>query len=324
MRKVLILGGAGFIGSNVCKQFVASGCKVIAVDGLMPRTAGDRANLGFAPDSVELIARRVEDFSGLSRLMRRAALVVDAVGWTSHWEAFDDPEYDLALNLASHLAVIRAMVEARPRLLVYLGSRYQYGRVSKTPIPESQPFAPIDVQGIHKAAAEHHFRLAAERNDLAVASLRFGNTFGPAMPLVGSDVGLVGDMIRSALAGKVVRVFGENRRRTLHYAPDIARIVERLADVELHGFTAINIPGEDVSIADLARHIVRLGGGSVAHEPLPADVAELDMANLPLDCTVFERLLGSPQLSPLNEALAATVAYARVKLESHSEPASTG
>jgi nucleoside-diphosphate-sugar epimerase len=314
MESALVLGGAGFIGSNICRHLAARGVRVIAVDGLMPRTSGNRANLAEANGDIELVANRVEEVKSFPDLLRGHDVVVDAMGWTSHWEAFDDPAYDLALNLTSHLVVIGAMPIARPRQIVYLASAHQYGRTANGPIAETQPLAPLDIQGIHKTAAEHHYRLAAERNGLSVVSLRFGNTFGPAQPLAGRDVGLIADMIRRALAGEAIEVFGEGRRRTVHYAPDLARMIEAVAHLELNGFVPINVPGRHVAIAELASQIASCTGGMVSQKPLPADVAAIDTGDAALDCALFEKYFGPPQLTPLPEAIKITVAYARAKL----------
>ena len=162
------------------------GFRVTAVDGLLPRTSGNRANL-----ALEQRQHRIHKAAGgglrvaARPVIRVCDLVVDAMGWTSHSEAFADPQYDLALNVASHLAVIRALPAALPRKLIYLGSTHQYGRVAQGPVAETQPLDPVDVQGVHKAAAEHHYRIAAERHGFPVISLRFGNTFGPGQPLRG-------------------------------------------------------------------------------------------------------------------------------------------
>ena len=311
MAKALVLGGAGFIGSNICHRLSAKGFRVTAVDGLLPRTSGNRANLPSEPSSVELIEQRVEDVRAFPALVRGCDLVVDAMGWTSHWEAFEDPEYDLALNVASHLAVIRALPAALPRKLVYLGSTHQYGRALQGPIAETQPLAPVDVQGVHKAAAEHHYRIAAERHGFPVISLRFGNTFGPAQPLTGRDIGLVGDMIRRALAGDTITVYGEGRYRTLHYAPDLASIVERLVDLNVSGFMSMNVPGHRVAISELATQIAERAGGCVVHEALPAAVAAIDIGNFPLDCSLFEKHLGEHSPTPLDEAITASLRDAR-------------
>jgi UDP-glucose 4-epimerase len=315
MARALILGGAGFIGSNICRYLAARGFHVIAVDGLMPRTSGSKVNLASASGDIELIALRVEDIRSFADLLRGHDVVVDAMGWTSHLEAFKDPEYDLALNLSSHLVVTRAMSVARPRRVVYLASAHQYGRVLNGPIAETHPLVPLDVQGIHKTAAEHHYRIVAERNDLSVVSLRFGNTFGPAQPLSGPDVGLIADMIRKSLAGETIEVFGEGRMRTAHYAPDLARMVEGIASREVAGFAALNVPGEHMAIGDLASQIAFCTGGTVSKRPLPADISAIDTGNAPLDHTLFTKYFGEPQLTPFTTALAVTVADARGRLD---------
>jgi UDP-glucose 4-epimerase len=315
MARALILGGAGFIGSNICRYLAARGFHVIAVDGLMPRTSGSKVNLASASGDIELIALRVEDIRSFADLLRGHDVVVDAMGWTSHLEAFKDPEYDLALNLSSHLVVTRAMSVARPRRVVYLASAHQYGRVLNGPIAETHPLVPLDVQGIHKTAAEHHYRIVAERNDLSVVSLRFGNTFGPAQPLSGPDVGLIADMIRKSLAGETIEVFGEGRMRTAHYAPDLARMVEGIASREVAGFAALNVPGEHMAIGDLASQIAFCTGGTVSKRPLPADISAIDTGNAPLDYTLFTKYFGEPQLTPFTTALAVTVADARGRLD---------
>ena len=307
MASALVLGGAGFIGSNICRHLAARGFCVVAVDGLMPKTSGNAANLASVAGDIELIAHRVEDVTSFADLLRGHDIVVDAMGWTSHWEAFEDPEYDLALNLSSHLVVTRAMPTARPRRIVYLASAHQYGRVSNSPIAETQPLLPLDVQGIHKTAAEHHYRIVAERNDLSVVSLRFGNTFGPAQPLTGRDVGLIADMIRKSLAGETIEVFGVGRMRTVHYAPDLARMIEGMAGREPAGFAAINVPGEYVAISELASQITSCTGGTLSQKPLPDDISAIDAGNAPLDCTSFAKYFGEPQLTPLAAAVAVTV-----------------
>src|SRR4029077_10745844 len=84
----------------------------------------------------------------------------------------EDPLYDLALNLASHVRWLRRLPDdARPHV-IYLGSRMQFGDPPGDEIAEDAPQDPTDVQGIHKAAAERHFRLAAQLRGIGVAALR--------------------------------------------------------------------------------------------------------------------------------------------------------
>ena len=261
---------------------------------------------------MRLIAERVEALPELPALLA-CDLVVDAMGWTRHWEALKDPEYDLELNLRSHLAVIRAPRRA-VRSCSSISARATNTATSRRGRCRSEALAPADVQGVHKAAAEHHYRIASGRLGVAVVSLRFGDSFGPGQPMEGRDIGLIGDMIRTVLSGEAITVFGEGRRRMLHYAPDLAGVVERIALVGASGFLPLNIPGEDIAIGDLARRIAEAAGGTVKSAPTPPELAAIDVANTPLDCTAFESRYGVAKLTPLSEALAATVEDVRRRL----------
>lgn len=143
-----------------------------------------------------------------------------------------------------------------------------------------------------------------------MVSLRFGNTFGPAQPLAGHDVGLIADMIGKSLAGERIEVFEVGRMRTLHYAADLARMIEGMAGREPAGFAAINVPGEYVAISELASQVAFCTGGTLSHKPLPADISAIDAGNALLDCTLFAKYFGEPQLTSLAAAIAVTVADA--------------
>src|SRR5262249_27404417 len=94
----------------------------------------------------------------------------------------------------------------------------------------------------------------------------------------------------------------------------LAQMIEAIVRLELTGFVAINVPGQHVAIAELASRIAACTGGTVSQKPLPADVAAIDAGDAGLDCSLFEKYFGPPQLTSLPEAIKVTVAYARAKL----------
>jgi nucleoside-diphosphate-sugar epimerase len=315
MRHACVFGAAGFIGSNVSAAFVAAGWSVTAVDGFLPRTTAARAHLDAIADRITLVDRRVEDITSLPSLIEGAHLIVDCMGWTRHWEAKADPRYDLDLNVASHLPLLTALADVRPPLTIYLGSSHQYGRAHGGAMTENTPLQPIDEQGIHKAAADHHYRLAAERHGLHVVSLRFGNTFGLNQPINGRDLGLIGEFIVAALNNKAITVYGHHRSRNIVYAADLASTILRLADAEISGFTPLNFGGLTIPIHELAEHVVRAANtGTIEDHPLPPEVAAMDIVAAHLDSTRIEQLLGPLSLTPLPQALAVTVGGIRHRL----------
>jgi nucleoside-diphosphate-sugar epimerase len=314
-----VFGGAGFVGSNICRALAAAGWKVRAIDGLMARTFADARLLdGIA--GVKFVHCVTDESDRVPELVNGAGLIVDAMGWTRHLEAIRNPAYDLRLNVASHLPVIRACAQmaTAPGLVIHLASRHQYGRPARPVIDEDSPMEPLDVQGVHKVAAERHWQLfAGTYTGVAVASLRFGNTYGPGQPAEDGDIGLIGGFVRTALRGERITIFGTGRRRNVLYAPDLAQSVLRLSAAGLGpGFTPLNVSGCDIAIRELAQAIIdACGSGTLAEEEMPEDLARIDIGEVALDDSRLCKLIGPMPLTPPQEALRATVANVRLRLK---------
>lgn len=310
-RTVLILGGAGFIGSHVAERFLRGGHRVIVLDGLIPRTGGSLDHLAAFLGDIELIEARVEAAADLPGLIADSDVIVDAMAWTSHHLALREPLRDLELNAASHLHLLGAVPPRAGKAIVYLGSRGQYGRVAGAAITEETPMVPEDVQGIHKLAGESYYRVFAGLHGLRAASLRLPNCFGPRQPRGEGDIGLIGGFLHDLLADRTVKVYGA-RRRQLVYAPDVAEVIFRLAaDVPL-GFTAFNYAGRSLLIEELVRTLVELcGRGGYAVSALPEEIARIDIGEAALSDDRLRARLGALPDTDLRGALAATIDYFR-------------
>ena len=309
-RHALVLGGAGFIGSHIVDRFVHRGWRVTVID---PDDAGALAPLVAAlGPAVEWIRADVASVDGLADRMRATDVIVDAMGWTRHLAAIESPVRDVDANVRSHLSVLAVASEASAPFL-YLGSRGQYGTVAASVITEETPQVPVDVQGVHKAAADHLYRVYARLRKLRVRSLRFGNTFGERQPLAGDDVGLVGLMLRTALAGQTIDVYGTARARDFVYAGDVARVVEQLA-ADATGlppgtFEATHVVGAFTPILAFAREVVAVvGGGEVRVVPIVDHVKAIDTGDAPLSADRLRALLPDYRPTPLRTALERTVA----------------
>ena len=306
-----MFGGAGFIGSRIALACVRAGHRVRIVDGLVPRTSGRRQNLAPVAANVELRPVRIEQVGDLDRVLAESDVIVDCMGWTQHRAALDDPLYDLELNVASHLHWLRRVPDRLPAKIFYLGSRGQYSDPPSGDIGEDDPQDPRDVQGIHKAAAERHFRLAASLRDLDVVSLRLPACIGPNQPTDGDDIGLVGGFARDLLQGRSIVVYGRGRRRAIAYVDDVAEIVCRLAPLRARGFQAYNLRGDVLPIEDLAQRLVRIvGRGAVDVHDLPRDIAAIDSGAAAFrEDRLRAALGGAVPRTPVDEALAATVRH---------------
>lgn len=310
-KRVLILGGAGFIGSHLVHRFAANNWSVTVIDGLLSRTGACRENLNPNPANAEFLFRPIEAVHDLTTRLAAADLVIDAMAWTAHLEAMRDPTYDLKLNAESHLVLLNSLTASsrKPRV-IYLGSRGQYGAPTEEPVTESAPMEPKDIQGIHKLAAESYFRVLAPLHKFDAVSLRVPNCFGECQPVQGLDIGLIGGFIRNALQGQTIEVFGRERSRCILYVGDLAEIVYQLALRPTTGFLPLNVGGHHLSISELAETIVRLvGKGRCVIKEIPAEIKAIDAGSVRFSSTRLEALLGPTSYTPLEQGLSRTIQW---------------
>ena len=315
-RRVLVAGGAGFLGSSITARYAAAGWDVTVIDGLVERTGGRAEHLADLGDGIRFIRQRIEDVPDLQSIVAAHDVVVDSMAWTSHRLAMREPVRDLRLNAESHLHLIEALSGSPGAHVIYLGSRSQFGDAIGDEIVEDSPMIPRDVQGIHKLAGELYFRVFAASRGLRAISLRVPNCFGPRQPVAGEDIGLVGSLIRDLLSGKTVEVFGDARRRGFAFAGDVADIVFRLGQLSHDGFLPLNFGGWSLTIEALVQQLVlAVGRGDYTRAPLPASLQQVDMGNAHMRSDGLQALLGDVPMTDLPSALSATVAYFRRALQ---------
>ena len=171
MKNVLILGGAGFIGSNIASKF-SKYANVVVIDGLVERTGGNLENISNLKN-ITFIGKSIEDLSNFSNIVKNQDIIIDSMGWTSHVDAIENPELDLKLNLKSHLFLMECLKNnfKKNGIIFYLGSIGQYGLNQSKYIDESAQMLPIDVQGVNKLAAENYFRVYSNLYQINIVTL---------------------------------------------------------------------------------------------------------------------------------------------------------
>lgn len=310
-KKILVLGGAGFIGSNFTRLFVDNGWDVTVLDGLLESTGGDQNNISELMGDITFIRSRVEDCRELGLLIENSDLIIDCMAWTTHRTALSFPEYDLNLNCRSHLNFINVLKEYPGSNVIYLGSKVQYGNPDTDSITEDTRMLPEDIQGIHKLAAETYYKIYSKMYNFNAVSLRIPGCFGINQPWKGADLGLVGNFIRDALKGEDLVVFGAGRKRSLLYVRDLEEALLRLAGTEFRDFSAYNIAGVHVAIKDIAEMILEIAGSYKKVLVKEIDRKFIDIGNVAVDDGKLKSFIGEFDNSDLKEALTETVRYYR-------------
>jgi UDP-glucose 4-epimerase len=319
-RRVLVTGGAGFIGSNLARLLTGSGAEPVLVDSLVPTHGGNLANLeGLEDVRVELFD--VRDTERLAPLVREAELLFNLVGQTSHLDSMRDPLQDLEHNCATQLAVLETCRRENANLrVVFAGTRQVYGRPAELPVSETHPIAPVDVNGIHKLAGEWYHLLYGQVYGLRVSVLRLTNTYGPRMRVRDSRQTFLGTWIRQLLSGEELQIFGDGtQRRDFTYVDDAVEALCLAALRDEADGEVFNVGGlGHLSLNELAKLLVRLAGsGSYTLVPFPPERRAIDIGDYFSDDSKLRGQLGWQPRVHLEEGLVRTLDYYRDRREAY-------
>lgn len=308
-NKALVLGGAGFLGSHISKSLLEEGYKITIIDGLFEKTGGDYNNLVDIINYIEFIDKDIKKVKKIENIISHSDLIIDSMGWTSHIDGYEDPIYDLKLNQASHLYLIKKLSNSQSKTIIYLSSRSVYGFPKTEVIDESSPLSPVDLQGIHKLAGEYYFNHLAETTNNQVISLRLPNCFGKGQKVKGFDIGLIGYLIKSSLNNEDIKVYSKNRRRNILYAKDFTNILMELIKLVFPSkYIVLNVPGYDLEIYKLANLIISMTNkGSLSFENIPDNIQMIDF-NVVFTSKLLHKLI-NVNLLDLNYSILETINY---------------
>jgi len=315
MKRVLILGGAGFIGSNLAEHFYNMSAIVTVVDGLLERTGGSSKNLNSLYGKIQVFFQKIEEIQNLQNLIIEADLIIDCIAWTSHFAAIENPLYDLELNCKSQLFLIENLKKTKGKNIILLSSRGIYGNVEDNIINENTPQNPIDIQGIHKSTAEKYFKFYSKIYNFNVLVLRIPNCFGKNQLLYGEDIGLVGSFIRDALLDNEIEIFGKDRNRAIIFVKDVINIIWSISQKQWNGFVSFNISGYNMSISELAEKIITIAGtGKISLKELPTRIKNIDAGNAFIDDSRLTEFIGKVNMNSIDDALVETINYFKENL----------
>ncbi len=314
-RHVLITGGLGFIGSNLARRLVELGSEVVLVDSLVPEYGGNRVNIRGIEDRVTVNISDVRDEHSLPSLIRGRELVFNLAGQTSHVDSLHDPFTDLDINCRSQLSILETCRHENPEAkVVFASTRQLYGRPQYLPVDERHPLAPVDPNGVNKAAGEWYHLVYGRIYGLRCSVLRLTNTYGPRMRVKDDRQTFLGTWLRLAVEGEELRVFGDGtQRRDFTYVDDaVEAFLLAGASARADG-EVFNIGGEPpVSLQELAELLVEVAGsGSYRLVPFPEERRSIDIGDYFADDAKIRGRLGWETRVGLREGLERSLSYYR-------------
>ena len=301
--RVLVTGGAGFIGSHIVDRLLRQGHEVRVVDDL---STGRRELVNRAArfHRCDIRSRR------LPRLIAawRPDAVVHAAAQASVVRSLADPDFDASVNITGTLALVRASGAAGVRALVYISTGgAAYGDTSVVPTPEEHLASPSSPYGVSKTAAERYVECYGPLLDMRTLVLRLANVYGPRQNPQG-EAGVVAIFADRLLRGEACLINGDGEQtRDFVYVEDVADAV--LRGVERADATGVvNIgTGVETTVNALYARLARAAGVTLAATHGPAKPGE--QRRSALAAARAGRVLGWTPATTLDEGLARTLGH---------------
>jgi UDP-glucose 4-epimerase len=315
MRRVLVTGGAGFIGSHLVDRLLADGYDVTVLDNLSTGAPEDVA------EGATLIEADVADRAAVDEVFTngRFDAVLHVAGQASIRLSFSAPEADLATNVVGTVNVLRGCAENGVRRLVNASSMTAYGEPERVPTPEDAPCAPVSYYGVTKYAAERYVHVAGARPDLSleVTSLRMFNVYGPRQSVSNPYQGVLAIFIGNVLRGEPITIHGDGEQtRDFVYVEDVVDAWMRVLDEpESHGRVFNVGSGRETSVNELADAVLGAFGESRAGWEMRTQPVQLgDQRRAAADVAALGRL-GWQAAASLDDGMSRTVSWAHERHE---------
>lgn len=284
--RILITGGAGFIGTHLARRFEREGRSVVVIDNLIAQP--------MMPTCGQLLCKSVEEMSAGD--LEGVACVYHLAAHKSVPLSFDEAPSYLA-NIAAATRLLELARETRLPRLIIASTCEVYGNSVLQPIPESQNPDPRSPYAVTKCAVDHMARVFRRAHDLDITSVRLFNVYGPGE----RPDAVVPSFCRKLMLGEPIEIEGDGeQRRDFTHVTDIVEALFRLAGLESCPFLVNLGSGSSVSINALAGDLVAIhGSGTSCHRSGRPEEIDTFVA----DTSLARELIGFEPVVPWQDGL---------------------
>ena len=304
--RVLVTGGAGFIGSNLVDALIARGDEVQVLDDL---STGREENLQDALAAGARVHRAsVTDADAVDAAFAAARpdAVLHLAAQIDVRRAVADPAFDAQVNVIGTAVILEAARRAGTDRVVFASTGGAiYGDAATVPTPEDAPAAALSPYGTSKAGAEGYVDLYSRLHGLSTFVLRLANVYGPRQDPRG-EAGVIALYCGAAVDGGSATVFGDGRQtRDFVYVGDVVEAFVAAADATVTGRANVGT-GQETTVLEVARALAL----EVRHEPERAG----EVRRSCLDASRAKELLGWAARTPLSDGLEQTLGAVRAEV----------
>ncbi len=303
--KVLVTGGAGFIGSNLADGLIDAGAKVVVIDNFV---TGFRENLDEIRGDFEFVEADLNDSDIVSKAIQDVEIVFHQAALPSVPRSVDSPRetHDACVNATFNL-LIHAK-DAGVRRFVYAASSSAYGDQKILPKVETMRPQPLSPYAAAKLMGEHYCAVFSHVYGLETMSLRYFNVFGPRQNPSSMYSGVISRFIDALMSGKAPVIYGDGgQSRDFTYVANVVDANIRAAQTDKGIGQAVNTAnGEKITLLELLEVLKKITGNESA-EPKFETVRDGDVRHSQADNSLARELFDYKKLVDLEEGLRRTI-----------------
>jgi UDP-glucose 4-epimerase len=301
--KILITGGAGFIGSHLCDKYTKEGHTVVCLDNFM---SGNLTNVRHLLDyrNFKLIKGDIRDFDLLEKIMRDVDVVFHLAAQIHVDMSYIEPKLTYDVNVMGTQNILEVARIYDAKRVIYASTSEVYGSALYAPIDEDHPLNAPHPYGASKIAADRMCYAYIQTYGMDISILRLFNIFGPRQRDIGYG-GVISIFTRRVLSNLPPIIYGDGMQtRDYTYVKDAVRAYDLVLNHNKPITEPINFgTGKEVSIKDLANKIIDLCGKSAEIKPVPIEPRIGEVKRLIADATKAKKLLEWEPKYSLEEGL---------------------
>ena len=314
----VVTGGAGFIGSHLCRALLRQGRKVRILDNF---SSGTRENLAPIqkqhPDQCEVYEQDIRELSELKKLFQKAGTIYHQAAVTSVQKSVEDPLECNSVNVEGTLKVLVAAKDAGAQKVILASSTSVYGDSERIPKREEMEPEPISPYAVTKYVGELYCKIFSEIHKLPTLALRYFNVFGPNQDPKSEYAAVVPRFISRILAGESPIIYGDGEQsRDFIFVQDVvaANLLAAASDVQ---GTHLNVAcGQAFTVNEVARMINGILGLDL--EPIYESARLGEVRRSEADISRASKLIGFNAKCSLRNGLSQTVEWFQKQNEGSS------
>jgi UDP-glucose 4-epimerase len=294
--KIMITGGAGFIGSHLCEEFLEDNHEVI----ILTRNASKIDNISHILSKITLEQVDVTDFINLGNSIEKNKpdVIIHLAGETSHSKSFENPLYDTDVNAKSTLFILEKIKTLNLKCRFILGSTFiVIGRPTNLPVTEETPCNPTTIYGANRLASEYYCTIYHNVYGIDALVFRITNSFGPREQVIPTK-NAINYLIYKAFKGEDVTIYNKGKFfRDLIYVSDVVSGINKIIEKGKSGNIYWISSGKKTWFYEIGIWLEQLTNAKVKYIESPEYNKKVDVGNFIVDNSKLLKLGWSPKIS---------------------------